>query len=81
MNLCWAWLPFIGITVLSLVLSWQLAMHYDGPNGRPFSGLGWSWNWLQRKNFDAEGQRLFTWVWVVEGAWFLSFFFASWRCP
>jgi hypothetical protein len=69
MHLCWAWLPFIALTVLLLPLGFRLGMHRIDKDGKPFSGaMDWSWNYWRRRNFDAEGQRLFTWVRRVQYA-------------
>jgi len=67
--------------LVGLVLMLHLAReHYIGDESKPFSGLGWSWNW-GRRNFDAEGQRRFTWLRISQLLWLLAFLFAAWRCP
>jgi hypothetical protein len=68
MQICWAWLPF-GVSMLATVaLGFRLGVeHYIRDDSKPFSGLGWNRNW-RRRNFDANGQRRFTWLQVVSGA-------------
>ena len=46
MHLCWAWLPFIALTVLLLPLGFRLGEHRIDKDGKPFSGaVDWSWNY------------------------------------
>jgi hypothetical protein len=81
MPFCWAWLPFVVVTLVLLPLGFRLGGHRIDRDGKPFTGgVDWSWNYTHRRNFDAEGQHLFTWFRRVQLAWFVSFMFGGIRC-